>query len=317
MDGTAMANPQLEDGYLRIANEIWDQVMMTKFNAAQRGILDLVIRLSYGCGKKWAYIPRQKDFCLAGLYESHVKRELERLEQANVLWIDWGQRLYQLNKNYKAWRVSLSPGYDEERLKNLVSENLQRSKNQGQNLQISKNKNLQISKNLHFSKLDLTNMEVLDPANQHLDDVRGTPKDSIKDISTAAADQGGLEKSDFELPFSPPEQESAINYWQRVAARLLNSRQVEILNAYRDDGFPDDVIKAAMDKALLAGADLRYAFSVLDSWRTKGIFTLEGVERETAEYRARTGDNKPNSQNDGPNYELATNYLEVTANEVD
>ena len=312
-----MANPQLEDGYLRIANEIWDQVMMTKFNAAQRGIIDLVIRLSYGCGKKWAYIPRQKDFCLAGLYESHVKKELTRLEQANVLWIDWGQRLYQINKNYRAWRMSLSPGYDEERLKSLVSENLQISKNTNQNLQISKNGDLLKSKILHLSKSELTNKEVLDPANPHTDDIRGIPKDSIKDISTAAADHGGLdEQGSNSLPL-PPSTETAINYWQRIAARLLNYRQAEMLNAYYDDGFSDDMIKAAMDKALLAGADLRYAFSVLDSWRTKGIFTLEGVEREAAEHRARTTDSRPKPQNDGPNYELATNYLEVTANEVD
>jgi hypothetical protein len=185
-----MANPQLEDGYLRIANEVWNQLMMSKFNREQRGIIDLIIRLSWGCGKKWAHIPRQKDFCLAGVYESHVKQELKWLEKANVIRVDWEQRLFQFNKYYTEWRVSIVAGYDEERLTELVAQNLQRSKMDGESTYKEVRNDLLISKNetenLQISKIELTNKEDLRPANQHGDNVRVPPKDILKDNTTTA-----------------------------------------------------------------------------------------------------------------------------------
>ena len=76
-------------------------------------------------------------------------------------------------------------------------------------------------------------------------------------------------------------------YWETQAAHLLNPTQCEAIQGYREDGFPDDVICAAMERALLAGKDLRYAFGILKNWRARGLFTLEAIEREERNYRER------------------------------
>ena len=99
-----MANPQ-PDQFTRISNELYRAIMQTDFTKRQRNILDLVIRMSYGCGKKSALL-RPVDFELVGIYKTHIRKELNYLSKAAVLIID-GDRI-SLNKDYDQWRISLS-----------------------------------------------------------------------------------------------------------------------------------------------------------------------------------------------------------------
>ena len=82
-------------------------------------------------------------------------------------------------------------------------------------------------------------------------------------------------------------EEPAAAYWDRMSVGRMNPRIKEEIEAYYDDGFSDTMIRMAMDKALLANANLNYAFTVLDTWREKEIFTPEDAEKEAAEHRAR------------------------------
>lgn len=116
-----MANPQ-PDEFTRISNELYMAIMQTDFTKRQRNILDLVIRMSYGCGKKSALL-RPVDFELVGVYKTHVRKELDYLVQAKVLFID-GERIT-LNKNYDQWRVSLVKGAtDRKRFEAVLHRNL-------------------------------------------------------------------------------------------------------------------------------------------------------------------------------------------------
>ena len=81
--------------------------------------------------------------------------------------------------------------------------------------------------------------------------------------------------------------EPAAAYWDRMSVGRMNPRIKEEIEAYYDDGFSDTMIRMAMDKALLANANLNYAFTVLDTWREKEIFTPEDAEKEAAEHRTR------------------------------
>lgn len=122
-----MANPQPEDAHLRIAHRISEEVMVSDFTKRQRKILDLILRLSWGCGKKYAVIPRQKDFELVGIYEVDIKPELIWLQEAKVIVINGDQ--YSFNKDYDQWRVSRAKMYTNERLSILLSINLNGAKN--------------------------------------------------------------------------------------------------------------------------------------------------------------------------------------------
>jgi DnaD/phage-associated family protein len=88
--------------------------------------------LSWGCGKKEAIIPQQKDFELVGVYECDIKEELNHLVNCKVIFME--DNLYSFNKNYDQWRITISKKYTPERLCELLSLNLSElCKTQSQN----------------------------------------------------------------------------------------------------------------------------------------------------------------------------------------
>lgn len=122
-----MAKPQRTEAHIRIPHQIGEQFMVSQFTARQRRILDLILRLSWGCGKEEAHIPHQRDFDLIGIGEGHIKRELELLLRDNIIRRDGGK--YALNKDFVEWRVSRVRGYHQEKLTRLVGLNLNQSEN--------------------------------------------------------------------------------------------------------------------------------------------------------------------------------------------
>lgn len=121
-----MANPQPTDAHLRVAHSINEQLMVSHFSEQQRRILDLILRLSWGCGNKVAHIPRQKDFEIVGVREGHVRAHLDWLEEAKV--IIRQESYYQFNKDFDQWRVSRATGYTKEKLTEIVRLNLNHNK---------------------------------------------------------------------------------------------------------------------------------------------------------------------------------------------
>lgn len=121
-----MANPQPTDAHLRVAHCITEAVMMRDFTKRQRKILDLILRLSWGCGKKFAIVPRQRDFEAVGVGEGHIKAELTWLVESHIISITGDQ--YAFNKDFDQWQVSRVKPFAPEKLTELVSLNLNGSK---------------------------------------------------------------------------------------------------------------------------------------------------------------------------------------------
>ncbi|MEK5378029.1 replication protein [Paenibacillus sp. FSL P2-0173] len=107
-----MANPQLENGYARIANEIFDNIVKRyhKFNGTQYAIVLAVWRYTYGYGRKdhelaVSFIAEYLEGDLRG-----VKKELSYLIERKVLVVTeeaYGSksRKIRFNKNYDQWLV--------------------------------------------------------------------------------------------------------------------------------------------------------------------------------------------------------------------
>ena len=121
-----MADPQPTDPHLRVAHELVEEILSCDFSKRQLSILLLILRLSWGFHKKWAVIPKQRDFEVAGVIETHVKKELEWLAGARVIIVD-GDR-YWFNKDYDQWRVSRARCHSRSRLTDLVSTNVKDAK---------------------------------------------------------------------------------------------------------------------------------------------------------------------------------------------
>ena len=121
-----MTNPQPTEAHLRVAHSINEQLMVSHFSEQQRRILDFILRLSWGCGKKDAHIPHQKDFEVVGVREGHVKAHLDWLVEALVIFRE--DCHYQFNKDFDQWRVSRATGYTKQKLTELVRLNLNHTK---------------------------------------------------------------------------------------------------------------------------------------------------------------------------------------------
>lgn len=98
--------PQLEDGYIRIANELFDAILSFKFTYRQIKVLLAVLRKTYGYGKKSDDISASQIGKMCGMPRPHVASTLVELEQLNVLFREPGRygTITSINKKYSEWK---------------------------------------------------------------------------------------------------------------------------------------------------------------------------------------------------------------------
>jgi len=106
-----LANPQLEGGYTRIANEILDELVKVTLNGTQWRIIAVVWRYTYGFSRKThelseTFILKALDLNRSQLRQ--VKRELKSLIEYNILTVTReatfsSARLLAFQKDYEKW----------------------------------------------------------------------------------------------------------------------------------------------------------------------------------------------------------------------
>lgn len=74
-----MASPQIEDGYTRIANELYDRITSFDFTKRQYKVLLVIMRLTYGYNRSTAETSTHQIAARAGLAPSHVRAALREL----------------------------------------------------------------------------------------------------------------------------------------------------------------------------------------------------------------------------------------------
>jgi phage replication O-like protein O len=129
-----MANPQIEKGHTRIANEILNEIMKMSLNGTQFRLLLAIWRFTYGYRRKSYEMSVRFLANLINASRSQVDRELETLINNNIVKVieisNKGARVLQFNKNYEEWgekdvepkpdpkkqkkKSNVKPKYDEE-----------------------------------------------------------------------------------------------------------------------------------------------------------------------------------------------------------
>ena len=108
-----MANPQKENGYTAISNEIMDQLIKIRIPGEARQILDCVLRKTYGWNKKQDIIALSQYSEMTGLSKPHVCMGLNKLRSMNIITekgkaiTEKGKEIGQViefNKDYETWR---------------------------------------------------------------------------------------------------------------------------------------------------------------------------------------------------------------------
>jgi len=108
-----MANPQLEDGFFKMANEIQDAFCRTRIPGEARQILDFIIRKTYGFNKKDDVISLSQFVQATGIHKSHIQRAVKKLLAMNMV-TQKGNKVtqkgntnsisYSFNKDYDSWK---------------------------------------------------------------------------------------------------------------------------------------------------------------------------------------------------------------------
>lgn len=100
--------PQLENGYVRIANELFEEILKFPFSKRELLIVLAVIRKTYGYGKKVDDMTMTQLAKITGIQRTHVGETVTELNNKNVLLIRDGHhgKIIGLSKNYKNWKRS-------------------------------------------------------------------------------------------------------------------------------------------------------------------------------------------------------------------
>lgn len=96
-----MGGPQLENGYLKIANEIFDHFAHFRIPGEVRLVVDAVIRKTYGYQKKVDRISNSQLIEMTGLDKGNLSRSLSSAIEHKIVVRDGGQLSF--NKNINEW----------------------------------------------------------------------------------------------------------------------------------------------------------------------------------------------------------------------
>jgi len=104
-----MENPQIENGYTKIANELLEALAKYRIPGEQRQCLDVILRKTYGYNKKQDSIALSQFVEMTGLKKPTVVRAIQGLLSKNLIYVikkdNKPAHIYEFNKHYKQWVV--------------------------------------------------------------------------------------------------------------------------------------------------------------------------------------------------------------------
>jgi len=101
------ANPQLENGFTRIADELLEALISTKLSGEESRIVWAVIRKTYGFGKKMDRISMGQFEKMVGIPNKRCHRRMKELVKKNII-VKSGtfkKPTYGIQKNYLLWNL--------------------------------------------------------------------------------------------------------------------------------------------------------------------------------------------------------------------
>jgi phage replication O-like protein O len=108
-----MGNPQLDDGFVRIANELYEAINRFSFSGRQQKVMYAVIRKTYGFGKKSDVLAQSQIAEMTGLAKPNVCRTIKELLSMKAIEIDSTSYTHtiSINKKYNEWTSYQNDSY--------------------------------------------------------------------------------------------------------------------------------------------------------------------------------------------------------------
>ena len=108
-----MPSPQLEDGHIRIANELFDAECKIKMSGSEWQVYRVIQRQTYGWSRKTAEISISFIAVAAGLHRPRVVEAINRLIHRQMVVRKSGPastNVYEIQKNFSKWMVGRKNG---------------------------------------------------------------------------------------------------------------------------------------------------------------------------------------------------------------
>lgn len=95
-----------DNGFFHVANDMQDAICSHKFSLREKGIMDCLIRCTYGWGRKWTKPEVTQEFLalMSGICRQHVSSALKSLLDNQVILKEAGS--YAINTLISEWKIS-------------------------------------------------------------------------------------------------------------------------------------------------------------------------------------------------------------------
>jgi len=104
-----MSNPQLENGYIKIATEIWEALIKYRISGEEMKCLMFIIRKTYGWNKKQDDISLYQFGQATDMIKPSICRAIKKLKDKNIIFVSKKANrtlpTYEFNKKYKTWKA--------------------------------------------------------------------------------------------------------------------------------------------------------------------------------------------------------------------
>lgn len=256
-----LANPQKENGYTAIANEILEQIARYKLNGTQYAIVIVLLRYTYGFNRTEHDLSVDFIVNATGIAKRQVQRELKFLIDNHIVIVSKEAtfntpRILKFNKNYDEWCLARR--------------------------EVTK-------KTPHDGKVIHTGDELVISTGDELVTQERKYKDNIKEIYK----EEEKEKAPIDIGF----QKVRKSYEQNIG--MFPPAIFHKVNEWLNE-VEADVIVAAIEEAVMRNArNFQYINSILVDWYDKGIYTKEllDVYRKDQETQRNQKEVKKNASN--------------------
>jgi len=108
-----LANPQKENGFVAIANELIEVLSRIKLNGTQFRIILAILRATYGYNRKYHHISDGFLSKVTGINQRQINREIQRLIKMDIIKLyDTGSytqaRVIGIQKDYSKWKTEIN-----------------------------------------------------------------------------------------------------------------------------------------------------------------------------------------------------------------
>ena len=107
--GERKGNPQIEDGYTKIANELFEAIYGARFTITQLQIVLCIVRYTYGFNRKTWKLSSGFIATAIGRKPRNVQKDKNSLIEANILIYEKSSstscRKLGINKKYNTWKI--------------------------------------------------------------------------------------------------------------------------------------------------------------------------------------------------------------------